>query len=62
MDIHPVFHISLLDHVHQDPLLGQVIPAPEPVIVEGEPEYEVEEVLNSQIFRHQLQYLIKWRG
>jgi hypothetical protein len=59
MDIHPVFHVSLLDPVHQDPLPGQVIPAPEPVIVEGEPEYEVEEVLDSRIFRHQLQYLIK---
>jgi hypothetical protein len=51
-----------LDPVRQDPLPGQVIPAPEPVIVEGEPEYEVEEVLNSQMFRRQLQYLIKWQG
>jgi hypothetical protein len=60
MDIHLVFHVSLLDPVHQDPLPGQVIPAPEPVIVEGEPEYEVQEVLTSRIFRCQLQYLIKW--
>jgi hypothetical protein len=30
--------------------------------VEGEPEYEVEEVLDSWMFRRQLQYLIKWRG
>jgi hypothetical protein len=30
--------------------------------VEGELEYEVEEVLDSRIFRHQLQYLIKWQG
>jgi hypothetical protein len=54
MDIYPVFHVSLLDPVRQDPLPGQVIPAPEPVIVEGELEYEVEEVLDSQIFRYQL--------
>jgi hypothetical protein len=60
MDIHPVFHVSLLDPVRQDPLPGQTIPTPEPVIVEGESEYEVEEVLDSRIFRHQLQYLIKW--
>jgi hypothetical protein len=51
-----------LDPVHQDPLPGQIIPDPEPVIVEGEPEYKVEEVLNSQIFGCQLQYLIKWQG
>jgi hypothetical protein len=60
MDIHPVFDVSLLDLVLQDPLPGQVIPAPEPVIAEGEPEYNVEEVLDSWIFRCQLQYLIKW--
>jgi hypothetical protein len=47
MDIHPVFHVLLLDPVCQDPLLGQVIPAPELVIVEGKPEYEVEAVLDS---------------
>jgi hypothetical protein len=60
MDIHPMFHISLLEPVHNDPLPGQVTPAPEPIIVEGEPEYEVEEVLDSCRFRRQLQYLIKW--
>jgi hypothetical protein len=59
MDIDPIFHISLLEPGHNDPLLGQVTPAPGPVIVEGEPEYEVEEVLDSRTFRHQLQYLIK---
>jgi hypothetical protein len=31
-------------------------------MVEGEAEYEVEEVLNSCIFRRQLQYLIQWPG
>jgi hypothetical protein len=30
--------------------------------VEGEPEYEVAEVLDGQMFRCHLQYLIKWRG
>jgi hypothetical protein len=31
-------------------------------MVEGEPEYEVEEVLDSHTFRCQLQYLIMWQG
>jgi hypothetical protein len=62
MDIYLVFHVSLLDPVCQDPLPGKVIPAPELVIVEGELEYKVEEVLDSQIFRCQLQYLIKCQG
>jgi hypothetical protein len=54
MDIYLVFHVSLLDPIYQEPLLGPVIHTPEPVIVEGEPEYKAEEVLNSQIFRCQL--------
>jgi hypothetical protein len=62
ISIYLSIYIPLLDPVHQDSLPDQVIPAPELVIVEGEPEYEVEEVLDSQIFRHQLQYLIKWQG
>jgi hypothetical protein len=60
MDTHPMFHVSLLEPVRNDPLPGQGMPAPEPIIVEGEPEYEVEEVLDSHTFRRQLQYLIKW--
>src|SRR6185437_16887595 len=36
---------------------------PEPEINnEGELEYEVEEVLDSHLFRRQLQYLMKWKG
>jgi hypothetical protein len=62
MDVHPVFHVSLLEPVYNDPLPGQLPPPPEPIIVEGEPEYEVEDILDSRIFRRQLQYLIKWRG
>jgi hypothetical protein len=62
MDIHPIFHVTLLEPVCNNPLLGQVTPTPGPVIVEGELEYEVEEVLDSRMFRRQLQYLIKWQG
>jgi hypothetical protein len=41
MDIHPIFYISLLEPVRNDPLVGQVIPTPEVVIVQGEPEYKL---------------------
>jgi hypothetical protein len=60
IDIHPIFYISLLEPVHNDPLPGQITPVLGPVIVEGKLEYEVEDILDSCIFRHQLQYLIKW--
>ena len=62
MRIHPVFHVSLLEPARDDPLPGQIQPPPPPVVVEGEDEYEVEEVLDARIRRGVLQYLIKWTG
>jgi len=47
MKIHPVFHISLLEPASTDPLPGQIQPTPPPVIIEEEPEWEVEEILDS---------------
>jgi hypothetical protein len=60
MNVHPVFHVSLLEPVRDDSFPSQVATPPGPIIIEGEPEYEVEEVLDSRMFRRQLQYLIKW--
>ena len=47
MKVHPVFHVSLLDPARDDPLPGQQIPPPPPVIVDGEKEHEVEEVVSA---------------
>jgi len=33
-----------------------------PELIEGQPEWKVEEVLNSRRYRCKLQYLIKWKG
>jgi len=33
-----------------------------PELIEGQPEWEVEEILNSRQYRRKLQYLIKWKG
>jgi hypothetical protein len=62
MDVHPVFHISLLEPTRGDLLPGQHLPLPEPIVVDSESEYEVEEVVDSRVFQQQLQYLIKWCG
>jgi hypothetical protein len=62
LHIHPVQPISCLSKVSEDPLPRQIELPPPPVIVEGEKEYEVERVDDSRLFRHQLQYLVKWKG
>jgi len=59
IDIHPVQPVSLLDLAADDPLPGQRSPPPPPVIVQ---EWFVEQILDSRVFRRQLQYLVKWTG
>jgi hypothetical protein len=61
--IHPVFHISLLEPTSSStPIPGQINTPPPPIEVEGEPEWEVEKILDSRIFRNRLQYRVKWSG
>ena len=59
---HRTFPVSLLHADADDPIPGQIIPPPLPVIVEGEEEWEVEEVLYSQRIRGRLHNLVKRRG
>lgn len=37
-------------------------PPPKPDIIDGEEEYEVEKILDSRVYRRQLQYLVQWKG
>ena len=47
---------------YKPPVDGQRITPPEAVEVEGTPEYEVEEVLDSRLKWGKLEYLVKWSG
>ena len=62
--IHPVFHIDLLTPYCETPTHGPNYQCPPPDLVDGEEEYEVEKILDSQRFgrRCKLQYLVKWKG
>ena len=41
---------------------GQQITPQPPIDIEGEPEYIVEEILNSHLWWNKLEFLIKWEG
>jgi hypothetical protein len=62
MKIHPVFHVSLLEPYKQSTIPNRIRPAPPPMIVDSETEYEVEEILDSKHLRKHLYYLVKWKG
>jgi hypothetical protein len=62
--IHPVFHIDLLTPYRETITHGPNYQCPLPDLVDGEEEYSVEKILDSQKFgrRWHLQYLVKWEG
>jgi hypothetical protein len=61
--LHPVFNIVKLFRAPSDPIPGRrSAPPPDPEIIDGEPEYEVEDILDSRRFRGRLQFLVSWRG
>ena len=61
--LHLVFNMVKLSPAPDDLIPGQrASPPPPPVIVNNRPEYKVEKILDSRLFRHKLQYKVKWKG
>jgi hypothetical protein len=58
--LHPVFPVVKLFPAYPDPILGQqpALPLP-PTLVDGEKEYKVETILDSQMCYNCLKYLVK---
>ena len=64
--VHPVFHVSMLEPSVPNTIPNRTEPPPALVVIDGEPEYEVTEILDSKIDRHRqpcnLLYLVRWSG
>jgi hypothetical protein len=66
MKIHPTFHISLIE-AHKTSNIRPQQPNPPPIEVEGEQEWEVEEILSTKMMKgnqkkQQRHYLVHWIG
>ena len=59
---HPVFHVDQLSPWEGNEIHSQTPTPPDPVQVDNDLEYEVEQILDSRKYRNQLQYLVKWQG
>ena len=63
MRIHDVFHVSLLKPYYND---GRALPPPPPEVIEDEPEWEVERILDHRVIKHKktskVEYLIRFLG
>jgi hypothetical protein len=60
LNLNPVFHVSCLSPWHDNGLHKP--PPPEPVVIQGEEEYEVDSIIDSCVYQCQLQYLVCWKG
>jgi hypothetical protein len=57
--IYLVFHVSLLKKCNKDPIPGQTVESPPPLVIDMDGEqYLVEQILDSQIRYSKLQYLL----
>ena len=64
--VHLVFHVSQLELASSSSIPGRVPTPPPPVLVEGEPEFEISKILDSKVDRCRrlckLLYLVCWSG
>ena len=63
--VHPVFPVSVLGPLTPNTIPNQIPDPPQPVVIEGEEEWEFESIVDSKIDKHyhcSLCYYIKWFG
>jgi hypothetical protein len=62
MKIHPVFHVRLLRPFEEIKGMTREQRVPEPIIIEGEEEWEVEKVIKTRKKGREIEFKIKWKG
>ena len=62
MQVHPVFHVSLLEPHVANTFPGRHVPPPPPELVDNYEEFEVHQILDSRIRRRRIQLLVDWVG
>jgi hypothetical protein len=60
--LHNVFHVKLLERHHTEYFPRRRNSPPPPIEIDGEEQFEVDEILNSRVHRGRLQYKIRWLG
>jgi hypothetical protein len=64
--VHPVFHVSMLEPSSENTIPNRIPPPPPSVEIEGEPEYEIERIVDSKIDKRRrtcpLLYRVMWTG
>ena len=59
--IHPVVNVSRI-RKYTSQVEGQKMKTPQPVVIEGEEEWEVERILNKRKIRGKDKFLVRWKG
>ena len=62
MQIHNVFHVSLLEPYHYDDDPDRTQVPPPPIEIDGYEMFAVEAILDSRVRRGKVEYLIHWEG
>lgn len=63
LPIHPVFHASLLKPYHRKNYPGRPIrDKPPPVLIDQEPEYELDKILTTRKHYQSVKYFVSWKG
>jgi hypothetical protein len=60
LNLNPVFHVSHLSLWHNNGLSKPLLS--KSVVIQGKEEYKVDSIIDSCVYRHQLQYLTCWKG